>query len=195
MVDITVRLPLLRSSGRSLAMSQTLEATVKPYQSSQGGNDVTDLTRFPSATFKIENMGQGTCNINIGAFNQATTQTFSPKLADSVLTNYRTFANIHSTSVSATIMNLALLSVTQIVIRVGRVPTGALANSTGITITPASLASVTDQSPPIAHGADADILPHSHGTTVHTVNDPTHIHSVDTSSALSITVDWMIVHI
>lgn len=170
-------------------------------QSSGGGNGVTDTTRFPSATFKIERIGSVSITFAANALLKAQAVALSPVLPDATLTNYKCFASTNDPA-QAWSGATRLTSTSSLTVIIYREPTTAGTTSsgtTGVTITPSSLASVTDQTPPIAHGADLDLLPHSHGTTAHTVNDTGHTHSGGIpggpASTPTVNVDWMILHI
>lgn len=159
--------------------------------------DLTSPARFPSSTFKIERAGSSSVSIAANNLNGTSVVTLSPVLPDANLANYIAFSNVDFNA-SVWAARAWIHATNQLILRVFQAITlTAGSASTGISITPGSLASVTDTDPvSTAHGADADLLPHSHGTTSHAVSDPAHTHILTgTSGAVTVTVDWIIIHV
>ncbi len=125
--------------------------------------------------------------------------TLSPALTDPTLANYKVFASVKGVFPSAWSAQANLASVTLLQVAALRSPnSGVLASAlTGISVGAGDLTDVdvTTQNP---HGADLGFNGHGHTTTGHPVTDPQHTHAVASLSfsggALTVNVDWMIIH-
>jgi len=153
---------------------------------------VTDLT---APTLKVFRVGTVGVNIAANVFSGNASVAMTPPL--DATANYKTFASANDADVAWS-ARAYLLNVNTMIVSAFRnpVPSQTSLSSTNVTVAGADLTDV-DVTIFNPHGSDIGVGPHGHTALgFHTVTDPTHLHGITaTGGAITVNVDWMLVHI